>query len=80
METLRNVENKVNNRLISFRTMLMTKRPGDGHYVALAIGLLLALAIGGILWALLGGQGGLIRTWFNSISTKVTNFINQITT
>lgn len=58
----------------------MVKKPGDGHYVAIAIGLLLSLAIGGIVWAVAGGDSGIVKTWITSITNKVTTFINKITT
>ena len=76
---VKNVETKINMGVIAFRTKLMAKNAGDGHYVAIAIGLLLSLAIGGIVWAIAGGNSGIVTTWINKITTKVTDFINKIT-
>jgi hypothetical protein len=76
---VKNVETKINMGVIAFRTKLMAKNAGDGHYVAIAIGLLLSLAIGGIIWAIAGGNSGIVTTWINKITTKVTDFINKIT-
>ena len=76
---VKNVETKINMGVIAFRTKLMAKTAGDGHYVAIAIGLLLSLAIGGIIWAIAGGNSGIVTTWINKITTKVTDFINKIT-
>lgn len=76
---VKNVETKINMGVIAFRTKLMAKNAGDGHYVAIAIGLLLSLAIGGIIWAIAGGNSGIVTTWINKITSKVTDFITKIT-
>ena len=76
---VKNVETKINMGVIAFRTKLMAKNAGDGHYVAIAIGLLLSLAIGSIIWAIAGGNSGIVTTWINKITSKVTDFITKIT-
>ena len=76
---VKNVETKINMGVIAFRTKLMAKNAGDGHYVAIAIGLLLSLAIGGIIWAIAGGNSGIVTTWINKITSKVSDFITKIT-
>jgi hypothetical protein len=76
---VKNVETKINMGVIAFRTKLMAKNAGDGHYVAIAIGLLLSLAIGGIVWAIAGGNSGIVTTWITKITTKVSGFIDKIT-
>lgn len=73
------LKRKKDNKIINLKTKVLSKRPGDGHYVAIAITLLLALAIGGIVWAVVGGDSGMINTWLTSITEKVTAFIGQIT-
>ena len=44
VKIFRKLEDGINNKVIAFETMAMTKKPGDGHYVAIALGLLIALA------------------------------------
>lgn len=73
------LKRKKDNKMNNLKTKVLSKRPGDGHYVAIAITLLLALAIGGIVWAVVGGDSGMISTWLSSITDKVTAFIGQIT-
>lgn len=80
IKLVKKIENTANKAVIALRTKAMVKKPGDGHYVAIAIGLLLALAIGGIVWAVVGGDSGIVKTWITSITNKVTTFINKITT
>mgnify|MGYP000013716214 FL=1 len=79
VKLVRNIEKKVNDGAIALKTRMMVKTPGDGHYVAIAIGLLFSLAIGGIIWAVAGGESGMVKTWINSVTNKVTSFINKIT-
>ena len=79
MNLVRKVEEKMNKEIIAIKTRLMAKSSGDGHYVAIAIGLLLALAIGGIVWAIAGGSSGMVQTWITKITTKVSSFIDKIT-
>lgn len=76
---IRNIGNEMNGKALKFKEIVMKKQNGDGHYVAIAIGLLLSIAIGGIIWALVGGNTGLIHTWLTSITQKVTDFISNIT-
>ena len=45
IKIFRKLEDGINNKVIAFETMAMTKKPGDGHYVAIALGLLIALAL-----------------------------------
>ncbi|MBO9144139.1 MAG: hypothetical protein J7E07_14310 [Escherichia coli] len=80
IKLVKKIEDTANKAVIALRTKAMVKKPGDGHYVAIAIGLLLALAIGGIVWAVVGGDSGMVKTWITSITNKVTTFINKITT
>lgn len=80
IKLVKKIEDTANKTIIGLRTRAMVKKPGDGHYVAIAIGLLLALAIGGIVWAVAGGDSGIVKTWITSITNKVTTFINKITT
>lgn len=80
IKLVKKIEDTANKAVIALRTKAMVKKPGDGHYVAIAIGLLLALAIGGIVWAVVGGDSGVVKTWITSITNKVTTFINKITT
>lgn len=80
IKLVKKIEDTANKAVIALRTKAMVKKPGDGHYVAIAIGLLLALAIGGIVWAVVGGDSGMVNTWITSITNKVTTFINKITT
>lgn len=80
IKLVKKIEDTANKAVIALRTKAMVKKPGDGHYVAIAIGLLLALAIGGIVWAVVGGDSGMVKTWITSITDKVTTFINKITT
>lgn len=80
IKLVKKIEDTANKAVIALRTKAMVKKPGDGHYVAIAIGLLLALAIGGIVWAVVGGDSGIVNTWITSITNKVTTFINKITT
>ena len=80
IKSVKKIEDTANKAVIALRTKAMVKKPGDGHYVAIAIGLLLALAIGGIVWAVVGGDSGMVKTWITSITNKVTTFINKITT
>ena len=80
IKLVKKIEDTANQAVIALRTKAMVKKPGDGHYVAIAIGLLLALAIGGIVWAVVGGDSGIVKTWITSITNKVTTFINKITT
>lgn len=80
IKLVKKIEDTANKAVIALRTKAMVKKPGDGHYVAIAIGLLLALAIGGIVWAVVGGDSGMVKTWITSITNKVTTFINEITT
>lgn len=80
IKLVKKIEDTANKEVIALRTKAMVKKPGDGHYVAIAIGLLLALAIGGIVWAVVGGDSGMVKTWITSITNKVTTFINKITT
>lgn len=79
MNLAKKVETKINKEIIALKMRLMSKRSGDGHYVAIAIGLLLSLAIGGIVWAIVGGDSGMVTSWINKITTKVTSFIDKIT-
>lgn len=80
IKLVKKIEDTANKAVIALRTKAMVKKTGDGHYVAIAIGLLLALAIGGIVWAVVGGDSGMVKTWITSITNKVTTFINKITT
>lgn len=80
IKLVKKIEDTANKAVIALRTKAMVKKPGDGHYVAIAIGLLLTLAIGGIVWAVVGGDSGMVKTWITSITNKVTTFINKITT
>lgn len=80
IKLVKKIEDTANKAVIALRTKAMVKKPGDGHYVAIAIGLLLALAIGGIVWAVVGGDSGMVKTWITSITNKVTTFMNKITT
>lgn len=80
IKLVKKIEDTANKAVIALRTKAMVKKPGDGHYVAIAIGLLLALAIGGIVWAVVGGDSGIVKTWITSITNKVTTFLNKITT
>lgn len=80
IKLVKKIEDTANKAVIALRTKAMVKKTGDGHYVAIAIGLLLALAIGGIVWAVVGGDSGIVKTWITSITNKVTTFINKITT
>lgn len=80
IKLVKKIEDTANKAVIALRTKAMVKKPGDGHYVAIAIGLLLALAIGGIVWAVVGGDSGMVKTWTTSITNKVTTFLNKITT
>ena len=80
IKLVKKIEDTANKAVIALRTKAMVKKPGDGHYVAIAIGLLLALAIGGIVWAVVGGDSGVGKTWITSITNKVTTFKNKITT
>lgn len=80
IKLVKKIEDTANKAVIALRTKAMVKKPGDGHYVAIAIGLLLTLAIGGIVWAVVGGDSGIVKTWITSITNKVTTFINKITT
>lgn len=80
IKLVKKIEDTANKTIIGLRTRAMVKKPGDGHYVAIAIGLLLSLAIGGIVWAVAGGDSGIVKTWITSIANKVTTFINKITT
>ena len=82
VKIFRKLEDGINNKVIAFETMAMTKKPGDGHYVAIALGLLIALALGGIFMLVLGdynGKTGLFHTWMNSITQKITDFVGKIT-
>lgn len=79
VKLVRNIEKKVNDGAIALKTRMMVKTPGDGHYVAIAICLLISLAIGGIIWAVAGGDSGMVKTWINSVTSKVTSFMDKIT-
>ena len=80
IKLVKKIEDTAKKAVIALRKKAMVKKPGDGHYVAIAIGLLLALAIGGIVWAVVGGDSGVVKTWITSVTNKVTTFINKITT
>lgn len=80
IKLVKKIEDTANKTIIGLRTRAMLKKPGDGHYIAIAIGLLLSLAIGGIVWAVAGGDSGIVKTWITSITNKVTTFMNKITT
>lgn len=79
LNLVKKVETKMNEKVIALKMRMMAKRSGDGHYVAIAIGLLLSLAIGGIIWAIAGGNSGIVTTWITKITSKVSSFIDQIT-
>lgn len=72
--------NRFDSKLLQLKTKLIMKKQGDGHYVAIAIGLLLALAIGGIVWAVAGGDSGIVNKWITQITAKVNSFMQKITT
>lgn len=80
IKLVKKIEDTANKTIIGLRTRAMVKKPGDGHYVAIAVVLLLTLAIGGIVWAVVGGESGMVKTWITSIADKVTTFMNKITT
>lgn len=75
----RKYSTKIGRKVSDIKNFILTKRSGDGHYVAIAVGLLLALAIGGIIWAVVGGNNGAVTTWINSIISKIGDFIAKIT-
>ena len=79
VKIFRKLEDGINNKVIAFETMAMTKKPGDGHYVAIALGLLIALAIFMLVLGDYNGNTGLFHQWMNSITQKVTDFVGKIT-
>lgn len=79
IKLMRTIEEKANRSAIALKTRMMMKKPGDGHYVAIALGLLITLALGGVFYSILGGKNGMFHTWITNISSKVTGFVNSIT-
>ena len=68
---------RIGNKTIQLKIRVMAKHPGDGHYVAIAVTLLLALAIGGIVWAVAGGDSGIVNKWITQIIAKINSFMNK---
>lgn len=68
---------RIGNKTIHLKIRVMAKHPGDGHYVAIAVTLLLALAIGGIVWAVAGGDSGTVNKWITQIIAKINSFMTK---
>ena len=68
---------RIGNKTIQLKIRVMAKHPGDGHYVAIAVTLLLALAIGGIVWAVAGGDSGIVNKWITQIIAKINSFMTK---
>lgn len=68
---------RIGNKTIQLKIRVMAKHPGDGHYVAIAVSLLLALAIGGIVWAVAGGDSGMVNKWITQIIAKINSFMTK---
>ena len=68
---------RIGNKTIQLKIRVMAKHPGDGHYVAIAVALLLALAIGGIVWAVAGGDSGIVNKWITQIIAKINSFMTK---
>ena len=77
IKLVKKIEDTANKAVIALRTRAMVKKPGDGHYVAIAVGLLLALAIGGIVWAIAGGDSGIVNKWITQIIAKINSFMTK---
>lgn len=73
------IETKADQEVIAFKMRLLDKKDGDGHYIAIIVGVLIALLIGGIILGNLNGDSGMIRTWITSINGKITAFISKFT-
>lgn len=77
IKLVKKIEDTANKTIIALRTRAMVKKPGDGHYVAIAVVLLLTLAIGGIVWAVAGGDSGIVNKWITQIIAKINSFMTK---
>lgn len=58
---------------------IVNKNAGDGHYVALAIGIVLAVVIGAVVFKAVSGDTGFINGIVTSVNKAVTDFITKLT-
>ena len=87
IKIFRKLEDGINNKVIAFETMAMTKKPGDGHYVAIALGLLIApgdghyvaIALGLLIALALGGIFMLVLGDYNGKTGLFHTWMNSIT-
>lgn len=58
---------------------ITNKNDGDGHYVALAIGILLSVVVGSIVFKAVSGDAGFINGIVSSVNKVITDFITKLT-
>lgn len=79
VKVLEKMETKMEQKVIAAKLKMMSKLDGDGHYVAIAVSLLLSLTIGALVYNFVNGSTGM-PSWLKSISDKIHKFFTDITT
>ncbi len=79
VKVLEKMETKMEQKVIVAKLKMMSKLDGDGHYVAIAVSLLLALTIGALVYAFVNGSSGMSH-WLDTVSNKIDAFFTEITT
>lgn len=79
VKVLEKMETKIEQKVIAAKLKMMSKLDGDGHYVAIAVSLLLALTIGALVYAFVSGSSGMSH-WLDTVGKKIDDFFTEITT
>lgn len=79
VKVLEKMETKMEQKVIVAKLKMMSKLDGDGHYVAIAVSLLLALTIGALVYAFVSGNKGM-SYWLDTVGKKIDDFFTEITT
>lgn len=79
VKVLEKMETKMEQMVIAAKLKMMSKLDGDGHYVAIAVSLLLALTIGALVYAFVSGSSGMSH-WLDTVGKKIDDFFKEITT
>lgn len=79
VKVLEKMETKMEQKVIEAKLKMMSKLDGDGHYVAIAVSLLLSLLIGALVYAFVSGNSGMSH-WLDVIGNKMDDFFREITT
>lgn len=79
LKEMRVEEMKSVNLVNGLKKKILNKKRGDGHYVAVAVTIVIALIIGGLVYTYFAGDNGYINTILGNITSKITSFVQKIT-